>query len=135
MPLICENKVEFLRKSKYLSRDEVEEILARLRKFYNVSYTEEIFSGEYKAFLLPKVKENFAIIRMFPLEKEKIPETDKETVKIGIIYIKESDIILHKDTEQIDKLFNYILSEKDDKLKRVNAKLMDKNEEKFLTKN
>ena len=63
---------------------------------------------------------------MFPLEKEKIPETDKETVKIGIIYIKESDIILHKDTEKIDKLFNYIPSEKDDKLKCVNAKSMDK---------
>ena len=72
---------------------------------------------------------------MFPLEKEKIPEINKEIVKIGIIYIKENDVIFNKDKEQIDKLFNYIPSEKDDKLKRVNAKLMDKNEEKFLTKN
>ena len=66
---------------------------------------------------------------MFPLEKEKIPKTNKEMVKIGIIYLKESDVIFHKDKEQIDKLLNYIPSEKDDKLKCVNAKLMDKNEE------
>ena len=72
---------------------------------------------------------------MFPLEKEIIPETDKEMVKIGIIYLKESDVVFHKDKEQIDKLFNYIPSEKDDKLICVNTELMDKNEEKFLTKN
>ena len=72
---------------------------------------------------------------MFPLEKEKIPEINKEIVKIGIIYIKENDVIFNKDKEQIDKLFNYIPSEKDDKLKCVNVKLISENEEKFLTKN
>lgn len=69
---------------------------------------------------------------MFLLEKEIIPETNKEKVKIGIIYIKESDVIFHKDKEQINKLFNYIPSEKDDNSKFVNAKLMDKNEEFFI---
>ena len=34
---------------------------------------------------------------MFSLEKGIIPETDKEMVKIGIIYLKESDVIFHKD--------------------------------------
>lgn len=42
---------------------------------------------------------------MFPLEKEKIPETNEEIVKIGIIYIKESDVIFHKDK---NKLINYL---------------------------
>lgn len=56
-------------------------------------------------------------------------------VKIGIIYIKESDVIFHTEKEQIDKLFNYIPSEKDDKLMCANTELIDKNEEKFLTKN
>ena len=135
VPLICENKVEFIRQSKYLSHDEAQEIVTRLRKFYNVSYTEETFFGKEKGFLFPKGKEKYVIIRMFPLEKEIIPETDKEMVKIGIIYLKESDVIFHKDKEQIDKLFNYIPSEKDDKLICVNTELMDKNEEKFLTKN
>ena len=90
---------------------------------------EATFYGKEKVFTSKKINEKYVIIRMFPLEKEKIPETNKEKVKMGIIYIKESDIIFHKDKEQIDKLFNYIPSEKDDELKCVNAKLMDKNEE------
>ena len=127
--IIDHNEVKFVRHSEYLPSNEVEEILARLRKYYNVSYTEATFYGKEKVFAYKKANEDGIFIRMFPLEKEKIPETNKEKVKMGIIYINESDIIVHGDKEQIDKLFNYIPSQKDDELKCVNAKLMSKNEE------
>ena len=48
---------------------------------------------------------------MFTLEKEKIPETNIEIVKIGIIYIKENDVIYHEDKEQIDKFREKIKKE------------------------
>ena len=127
--IIDHNEVKFVRHSEYLPSNEVEEILTRLRKYYNVSYTEATFYGKEKVFAYKKANEDGIFIRMFPLEKEKIPETNKEKVKMGIIYINESDIIVHGDKEQIDKLFNYIPSQKDDELKCVNAKLMSKNEE------
>ncbi len=123
------NQSKFTRYSEYLPSNEVEEILARLRKYYNVSYMEATFYGQEKVLAYKRINEEAIIVRTFPLEKEKIPETNKEKVKIGIIYIKQSDIIFHEDKEQIDKLFNYIPSEKDDELKCVNAKLMSKNEE------
>ena len=89
---------------------------------------ETTFYGKEKTFAFNKVNEKYVIVRMLPLEKEKIPKINKEKVKMGIIYIKENDVIFYKDKEQIDKLFKYIPGEKDNELKCVNNKLMSKNE-------
>lgn len=109
-PAIFGNVVGELRFSNYLPEEEVGEIIMRLKNFYNVSYTEATYYVKNQVFLFNFVEDNSAIVRVFPLEDyyKKDPDVKMEEYRFGIIYITEENIVVTKDKDKLDKLFNYI---------------------------
>ncbi len=112
-PAVFGNVVGELRFSNYLPEEEVGEIVMRLKNFYNVSYTEATYYVKNQVFFFNFIKDNSAIVRVFPLEDyyKKDPEVKMEEYRFGIIYIKEDNIVITKDKDELDKLFNYIPTE------------------------
>ncbi|MDD4376325.1 MAG: hypothetical protein PHR25_06070 [Clostridia bacterium] len=112
-PAVFGNVVGELRFSNYLPEEEVGEIVMRLKNFYNVSYTEATYYVKNQVFFFNFIKDNSAIVRVFPLEDyyKKDPEVKMEEYRFGIIYIKEDNIVVTKDKDELDKLFNYIPTE------------------------
>ena len=109
-PAIFGNVVGELRFSNYLPEEEVGEIVMRLKNFYNVSYTEATYYVKNQVFFFNFVEDNSAIVRVFPLEDyyKKDPDVKMEEYRFGIIYITEENIVVTKDKDELDKLFNYI---------------------------
>lgn len=109
-PAIFGNVVGELRFSNYLPEEEVGEIVMRLKNFYNISYTEATYYVKNQVFLFNFVEDNSAIVRVFPLEDyyKKDPDVKMEEYRFGIIYITEENIVVTKDKDELDKLFNYI---------------------------
>lgn len=109
-PAIFGNVVGELRFSNYLPEEEVGEIVMRLKNFYNVSYTEATYYVKSQVFFFNFVEDNSAIVRVFPLEDyyKKDPDVKMEEYRFGIIYITEENIVVTKDKDELDKLFNYI---------------------------
>ena len=109
-PAIFGNVVGELRFSNYIPEEEVGEIIMRLKNFYNVSYTEAIYYVKNQVFFFNFVEDNSAIVRVFPLEDyyKKDPDVKMEEYRFGIIYITEENIVVTKDKDELDKLFNYI---------------------------
>ncbi len=109
-PAIFGNVVGELRFSNYLPEEEVGEVVMRLKNFYNVSYTEATYYVKNQVFFFNFVEDNSAIVRVFPLEDYyKIdPYVKMEEYRFGIIYITEENIVVTKDKDELDKLFNYI---------------------------
>ncbi len=109
-PAIFGNVVGELRFSNYIPEEEVGEIIMRLKNFYNVSYTEAIYYVKNQVFFFNFVEDNSAIVRVFPLEDyyKKNPDVKMEEYRFGIIYITEENIVVTKDKDELDKLFNYI---------------------------
>ena len=85
-------------------------LLDRLKNFYNVSYTEATYYVKNQVFFFNFVEDNSAIVRVFPLEDyyKKDPNVKMEEYRFGIIYITEENIVVTKDKDELDKLFNYI---------------------------
>lgn len=109
-PALFGNLVGELRFSNYLPEEEVGEIIMRLKNFYHVSYTEAIYYVQKQVFFFNFIENNAAIVRVFPLEDyyKKDPDLKMKEYRFGIIYIREENIIVTKDKEEIDKLFNFI---------------------------
>ncbi len=109
-PAIFGSVVGELRFSNYLPEEEVGEIVMRLKNFYNVSYTEATYYVKNQVFFFNFVEDNSAIVRVFPLEDyyKKDPDVKMEEYRFGIIYITEENIVVTKDKDELDKLFNYI---------------------------
>ncbi len=109
-PAVFGNVVGELRFSNYIPEEEVGEIVMRLKNFYNVSYTEATYYVKNQVFFFNFVEDNSAIVRVFPLEDyyKKDPNVKMEEYKFGIIYITEDNIVVTKDKDELDKLFNYI---------------------------
>lgn len=110
IPAIFGNIVGELRFSNYIPEEEVGEIIMRLKNFYNVSYTEATYYVKKQVFFFNFVEDNSAIVRVFPLEDyyKKDPSEKMEEYRFGIIYITEENIVVTKDKDELDKLFNYI---------------------------
>ncbi len=106
-PAIFGSVVGELRFSNYLPE---EEVVMRLKNFYNVSYTEATYYVKNQVFFFNFVEDNSAIVRVFPLEDyyKKDPDVKMEEYRFGIIYITEENIVVTKDKDELDKLFNYI---------------------------
>ena len=109
-PAIFGNIVGELRFSNYIPEEEVGEIIMRLKNFYNVSYSEATYYVKNQVFFFNFVEDNSAIVRVFPLEDyyKKDPDVKMEEYRFGIIYITEENIVVTKDKDELDKLFNYI---------------------------
>ena len=112
-PAVFGNVVGELRFSNYLPEEEVGEIVMRLKNFYNVSYTEATYYVKNQVFFFNFIKDNSAIVRVFPLEDyyKKDSDVKMDEYRFGIIYIKEDNIVVTKDKDELDKLFNYIPTE------------------------
>ena len=104
------NIIGQIRFSEYLPEEEVGEIIMRLKNYYNVSYTEAIYYVKNQVFYFNFIENNSAIVRVFPLEDyyKLDPEIKMEEYKFGIIYINKDDIVITKNEEELNKLFNYI---------------------------
>ena len=104
------NVIGELRFSEYLPEEEVGEIIMRLKNYYNVSYTEAIYYVKNQVFYFNFVEDNSAIVRVFPLEDyyKLDPDVKMDEYRFGIIYIKEENIVVTKDENELNKLFNYI---------------------------
>ena len=104
------NLIGQIRFSEYLPEEEVGEIIMRLKNYYNVSYTEAIYYVKDQVFYFNFVEDNSAIVRVFPLEDyyKLDPDVKMEEYRFGIIYIKEENIVVTKDADELNKLFNYI---------------------------
>ena len=111
-PAVFGNVVGELRLSNYLPEEEVVEIVMRIKNFYNISYTEATYYVKNQVFFFNFIK-NSAIVRVFPLEDyyKKDPEVKMEEYRFGIIYIREDNIVVTKDKDELDKLLNYIPTE------------------------
>lgn len=109
-PAIIGNVVGELRFSNYLPEEEVGEIVMRLKNYYNVSYTEATYYVKDQVFFFNFIEDNSAIVRVFPLEDyyKKDPDVKMEEYRFGIIYIKEENIVITKDKDELDKIFNSI---------------------------
>ena len=112
-PCIFGNLVGELRFSEYLPEEEVGEIIMRLKQFYNVSYTETTYYIKKQVFYFNFYEDNSAIVRVFPLEDyyKKDPDCTMEEYKFGIIYIRGDEMVVIKNKEELDKMFNYIPDE------------------------
>ncbi len=112
-PCIFGNLVGELRFSEYLPMEEVGEIIMRLKNFYNVSYTEATYYVKKQVFYFNFYEDNSAIVRVFPLEDyyKKDPDCTMEEYKFGIIYIRGDEMVVIKNKEELDKMFNYIPDE------------------------
>ena len=112
-PTLFGNLVGYLRFSNYLPEDEIGKHIMRLRQYYDVGFEEAIYYVEDKVFYFDYVKDNRAIIRIFPMEDYcKIdPNMKMKEYRYGIIYIRGRDEFLMQD---IDSAFDYIPDESND---------------------
>ncbi len=109
-PSIFGNIVGNIRFSNYLPKEEVAEIIMRLRHYYDVGYTEATYYLDKQVFYFNFMQDNSAIVRVFPLKDyyELDPESKMKTYEFGIIYIREEDKFKLK---EIDSAFDYIPDE------------------------
>lgn len=109
-PAIFGNIVGNIRFSNYLPKEEVAEIIMRLRQYYDVGYTEATYYLDKQVFYFNFMQDNSAIVRVFPLKDYyKLDHDSKmKTYEFGIIYIREEDKFKLK---EIDSAFNYIPDE------------------------
>ena len=107
------NLVGYLRFSNYLPEDEIGQHIMRLRQYYDVGFEEAIYYVEDKVFYFDYVRDNRAIVRIFPMEDYcKIdPNMKMKEYRYGIIYIRGRDEFLMQD---IDSAFDYIPDESND---------------------
>ena len=112
-PTLFGNLVGYLRFSNYLPEDEIGQHIMRLRQYYDVGFQEAIYYVEDRVFYFDYVKDNRAIIRIFPMEDYcKIdPDIKMKEYRYGIIYIRGRDEFLMQD---IDSAFDYIPDESND---------------------
>ena len=112
-PTLFGNLVGYLRFSNYLPEDEIGKHIMRLRQYYDVGFEEAIYYVEDKVFYFEYVRDNRAIIRIFPMEDYcKIdPDMKMKEYRYGIIYIRGRDEFLMQD---IDSAFDYIPDESND---------------------
>ena len=109
-PAIFGNIVGNIRFSNYLPKEEVAEIIMRLRQYYDVGYTEATYYLDKQVFYFNFKQDNSAIVRVFPLKDyyKLDPESKMKTYEFGIIYIREEDKFK---LEEIDSAFDYIPDE------------------------
>lgn len=109
-PAIFGNIIGQIRFSNYLPEEEVSKHIMRLKQYYDVGYKEATYYVEDKVFYFNFLKDNRAIVRVFPLEDYyKIdPDVKMKEYKFGIIYIKEKDEF---QMEDINSAFDYIPDE------------------------
>ena len=109
-PAIFGNIVGNIRFSNYLPKEEVAEIIMRLRQYYDVGYTEATYYLDKQVFYFNFMQDNSAIVRVFPLKDyyKLDPESKMKTYEFGIIYIREEDKFKLK---EIDSAFDYIPDE------------------------
>ena len=112
-PTLFGNLVGYLRFSNYLPEDEIGKHIMRLRQYYDVEFEEAIYYVQDKVFYFDYVRDNRAIIRIFPMEDYcKIdPDMKMKEYRYGIIYIRGRDEFLMQD---IDSAFDYIPDESND---------------------
>ena len=112
-PTLFGNLVGYLRVSNYLPEEEIRKHIMRLRQYYDVGFEEAIYYVENKVFYFDYVRDNRAIIRIFPMEDYcKIdPDMKMKEYRYGIIYIRGRDKFLMQD---IDSAFDYIPDESND---------------------
>ena len=112
-PTLFGNLVGQLRFSNYLPEEEVGKHIMRLRQYYDVGFEEAIYYVEDRVFYFNFLKDNRAIVRIFPMEDYcKIdPDIKMKEYRYGIIYIREKDEFQMQD---IDSAFNYIPDESND---------------------
>ena len=109
-PAILGNVVGNIRFSNYLSEEEFGEIIMRLRQYYDVGYTEATYYLDKQMFYFNFIKDNSAIVRVFPLKDyyKLDPDCKMKTYEFGIIYIREEDKF---QMQEIDTAFDYIPDE------------------------
>ena len=109
-PAIFGNIVGNIRFSNYLPKEEVAEIIMRLRQYYDVAYTEATYYLNKQVFYFNFKQDNSAIVRVFPLKDyyKLDPDSKMKTYEFGIIYIREEDKFKLK---EIDSAFDYIPDE------------------------
>lgn len=109
-PAIFGNIVGNIRFSNYLPKEEVAEIIMRLRQYYDVGYTEATYYLDKQVFYFNFMQDNSAIVRVFPLKDyyKLDPASKMKTYEFGIIYIREEDKFKLK---EIDSAFDYIPDE------------------------
>ena len=109
-PAIFGNIVGNIRFSNYLPKEEVAEIIMRLRQYYDVVYTEATYYLDKQVFYFNFRQDNSAIVRVFPLKDyyKLDPDSKMKTYEFGIIYIREEDRFKLK---EIDSAFDYIPDE------------------------
>ena len=112
-PVLFGNVLGRIRFSNYLPKDEVAEIIMRLRQYYDVGYGEATYFVNDEAFYFDTTIDNSAIVRVFPLKDyNKIdPEKNMPTYTYGIIYIREENKFKMED---ISTAFDYIPDDKND---------------------
>ena len=109
-PAIFGNIVGNIRFSNYLPKEEVAEIIMRLRQYYDVGYTEATYYLDRQVFYFNFRQDNSAIVRVFPLKDyyKLDPDSKMKTYEFCIIYIREEDKFK---LEEIDSAFDYIPDE------------------------
>ena len=112
-PTLFANLVGQLRFSNYLPEEEVGKHIMRLRQYYDVGFEEATYYVEDRVFYFNFLKDNRAIVRIFPMEDYcKIdPDIKMKEYRYGIIYIRETDEFQMQD---IDSAFDYIPDETND---------------------
>ena len=112
-PTLFGNLVGQLRFSNYLPEEEVGKHIMRLRQYYDVGFEEATYYVEDRVFYFNFLKDNRAIVRIFPMEDYcKIdPNIKMKEYRYGIIYIRETDEFQMQD---IDSAFDYIPDETND---------------------
>ena len=112
-PTLFGNLVGQLRFSNYLPEEEVGKHIMRLRQYYDVGFEEATYYVEDRVFYFNFLKDNRAIVRIFPIEDYcKIdPDIKMKEYRYGIIYIRETDEFQMQD---IDSAFDYIPDETND---------------------
>ena len=109
-PAIFGNIVGTLRFSNYLPEEEVGQIIMRLRQYYDVGFQEATYYVDDRVFYFDFLKDNKAIVRVFPMEDYcKIdPDIKMKEYRYGIIYIKEENKF---QMQEVDSAFDYIPDE------------------------
>ena len=109
-PAIFGNVLGNLRFSNYLAEEEVEEIIMRLRQYYDVGYTEATYYVDKQVFYFNFKEDNSAIVRVFPIKDyyKLDPDNKMKTYEFGIIYIREEDKF---QMQEVGTAFDYIPDE------------------------
>ena len=104
-PFLLGNVAGTFRMSNYLPDEEVGQLIMRLRQYYDVGFEEAIYYVDTRMFYFNCVKDEKAIVRIFPLEDYcKIdPDIKMKEYKYGILYIRYK-------TPNINFYFRYFFS-------------------------